>query len=340
MTSVVYTESNFYIKNITTYSQYLLNLTGGDYKLITLMGEYHGDEKVKCKNDKVAKDIDTYIIEQGKKCKTKLILELGDRSHLERINSVNITKIIKGLENAPISDIENIETIYNDYRIKYLDPIFYIKLYNEKGIYEISTYKYEVIIDKYIKPFFEKTDEFKDLTSTRHLYSDYIELFYKSYIYNLDQSFRHILKQMENWDNMPKYNVKIINSHRIEVEVDIKIAILENLRDLWSQVSDMYLIKDFFKLDGTKQFIILIGQAHFFNIIRYLDDVFLSMNNYVLTKIGNVRDVYIVYEILHGTKPDCIDNKDTAEIIEKKEGETMYRRLINPKKIKKLKSIY
>ena len=111
MTSVVYTESNFYIKNITTYSQYLLNLTGGDYKLITLMGEYHGDEKIKCKNDKVAKDIDTYIIEQGKKCKTKLILELGDRSHLEKINSINITKIINGLESAPISDIENIETI-------------------------------------------------------------------------------------------------------------------------------------------------------------------------------------------------------------------------------------
>jgi hypothetical protein len=268
-TTVVYTQSDFYIKNITTFSQYLLNLTGEDHKLITIMGEYHGDdEKIKCKNDKIIKDIDTYVIEQGKKCKTKLILEMDDRSYLEEIHSVNITKIIKKLESSSIEDIQNINTVYNDYRLKYLDPIFYGKLYGNKN--ELATYPYSVILDKYIKPFFEKMDEHNNIVSRRHLYSDYIDLLYTTYIYNLDQSFRKIISQIENWDTMPKQKVKFRDAFGIEVEDDIKIAILFNIASLWVQVSDLYLLREFFELDDTKQYIILIGQAHFFNIVNYL----------------------------------------------------------------------
>ena len=55
MTSaIVYRESDFYIKNITTFTQYVLNLTGKgiDNKLITIMGEYH-DTDMDCKKDKI-----------------------------------------------------------------------------------------------------------------------------------------------------------------------------------------------------------------------------------------------------------------------------------------------
>lgn len=337
METIVYTENTYYIKNITTFSQYLLNLTGNyeDYKLITIMGEYHGKEiLVNCNKDKPEKDIDTYVIEQAKNFKTKLILELGGRSHLEKIESINITKIINKLESSPIENIKNIETIYNDYRTKFLDPVFYFKLYND--INEVSTYPHSLILDKYIKPFFEKMNEYNDITLTRNLYSDYVVLLYKTYIYNLDQSFRKIILQIENWDTMPKQKVKFIDGNRLEIEDDIKIAILNNLRDLWAQVSDFYLLRELFKLDNTKQYIILIGQAHFFNIINYLDNIFLNMENYVLTKISNTKDIFIINKILFGKETNCIDSSNTAEIITEKEDITN-KKIVNPKKIKKLK---
>ena len=76
MSAIVYQESDFYIQNITTFSQYVLNLTGNldDAKLITIMGEYH-DAKFDCKSDKKSIMVDEYVIEQSKDCKTKLILE-------------------------------------------------------------------------------------------------------------------------------------------------------------------------------------------------------------------------------------------------------------------------
>ena len=78
MSAIVYQESDFYIQNITTFSQYVLNLTGNldDAKLITIMGEYH-DAKFDCKSDKKSIMVDEYVIEQSKDCKTKAFSQLA-----------------------------------------------------------------------------------------------------------------------------------------------------------------------------------------------------------------------------------------------------------------------
>ena len=336
MTSIVYQESDFYIKNITTFSQYLLNLTGNldDAKLITIMGEYH-DAKFDCKSDKKSIMVDEYVIEQSKDCKTKLILELDDKSYVDRVKADNITRIVKKLDESPIEDIKNIETIYNDYRVKFLDPIFYNKLYWH--VYEVVNYPQDIIIDKYIKPFFEKMTELSNLDSVIEKYNrEFISKLYDTYISNLDKSFRIVIDMLKKWNTKEIVSFKDING--LDTKGDINLAIVGELQKLWVRVSDFFLLRQFFENNDTKQYIILIGQAHYFNIINYLDEEFASMKDYTLTKIGRDKNMFIIYKFMHGKTfddKDCIDVKGTAHIVAK-EKKMRSSRAVNVKMIKKI----
>ena len=335
MSAIVYQESDFYIQNITTFSQYVLNLTGNldDAKLITIMGEYH-DAKFDCKSDKKSIMVDEYVIEQSKDCKTKLILELDDKSYVDRVKADNITRIVKKLDESPIEDIKNIETIYIDYRVKFLDPIFYNKLYWH--VYEVVNYPQDIIIDKYIKPFFEKMTELSNLDSVIEKYNrEFISKLYDTYISNLDKSFRIVI------DMLKKCNTKVIVSFKdingLDTKGDINLAIVGEIQKLWVRVSDFFLLRQFFENNDTKQYIILIGQAHYFNIINYLDAEFASMQDYTLTKIGRDKNMFIIYKFIHGKQfddKDCIDSKGTANVVIK--DKTRGLRRVNPKIIKKI----
>jgi len=334
MSAIVYQESDFYIKNITTFSQYLLNLTenADDAKLVTIIGEYH-DIKFECKEDKKSIMVDEYVIEQSKDCKTKLILELNDKSYLDKIKADNITRIIKKLDDSPIDDIKNIETVYIDYRVKFLDPIFYNKLYHHTE--EVVNYPYDVIIDRYIKPFFEKMTELSNLDSSIEKYNkELLDKLYNTYISKLDNSFRIVIDKLNKWNT--KEIVSFKNSHGLEVKGDINLSIVNEITKLWSRVSDLFLLREFFEINDTKQYIILIGQVHYFNIINYLDEVFVSIKNYTLTKIGRDKNIFIIYKFLHGKTHDndCIDSKGTAKVILKDKMRGL--RSVNPKMIKKL----
>jgi len=332
MSSIVYQQSDFYIKNITTFSQYVLNLTGelNNAKLITIMGEYH-DLKFDCKSDKKNVMLDDYVIEQSKDCKTKLILELNDRTYLEKIKADNITRIIKKLDNSPVEDIKNIETVYIDYRVKFLDPTFYSKLYRHSD--EVITYESEMIIDKYIKPFYEKMSELSNLDSTiENYHRKYLEKLYQTYLSMLDSSFRNIIDMLKKWNS--KEIVSYIDTSGLEHKGDINLAIITDLKKLWNKVSDFFLLREFFEINDTKQYIILIGQNHYFNIIQYLDDNFTSMKDYTLTKIGTDQNIYIIHMFKYGKLlDDCINSKGTATIVTKDKALSVKR--VNPKMIKK-----
>ena len=335
MSSIVYQESDFYIKNITTFSQYILNLTGNldDAKLITIMGEYH-NLKFDCKSDKKSIMVDEYVIEQSKDCKTKLILELNDRSYLENLKADNITRIIQTLDNSPVDDIKNINTVYIDYRLKFLDPTFYSKLYRHQD--EVISYQYELILDKYIKPFFEKMTELSNLDSVIENYNiKFIEKLYSTYISKLDKSFRVIIDMKNKWNS--KEIVSYIDVHGLDTKGDVNLAIVVELQKLWSRVSDFFLLREIFEINDTKQYIILIGQYHYFNIIQYLDEEFASMNDYTLTKVGTHKNIYIIYRFVHikSTFENCIDSKGIAKIITKDKASYINR--VNPKMIKKIR---
>jgi hypothetical protein len=335
MSAIVYQESDFYIQNITTFSQYVLNLTGNldDAKLITIMGEQH-DLKFDCKSDKKSIMVDEYVIEQSKDCKTKLILELDNKSYVDRVKADNITRIVKKLDESPIEDIKNIETIYNDYRVKFLDPIFYNKLYWH--VHEVVNYPPDIIIDKYIRPFFEKMTELSNLDSVIEKYNrEFISKLYETYISNLDKSFRIFIDMLKKWNTKEIVPFKDING--LDTKRDINLAIVDELQKLWIRVSDFFLLRQFFEINDTKQYIILIGQAHYFNIINYLDEVFASMKDYTLTKIGTDKNIFIIYKFLHGKTfdNDCIDSKGTAQVVIKDKMRVITR-VVNPKMIKKL----
>ena len=336
MTAIVYQESDFYIKNITTFSQYVLNLSENldDTKLITIMGEYH-DVKFDCKKDKISKYVDEYIIEQSKDCKTKLILELEDKSYVEEIKADNIKRIITTLETSSVEDIKNIETIYIDYRIKFLDPIFHYKLYNKKN--EVIGYSHEVILERYIKPFFEKMDDLSNLDTIIKDYHPLINKLYKTYILNLDTSFRDILTQLDNWDTKPKQIVAFKDIFGLEIKDDIKMYIITEISKLWAKVSDFFLLREFFKLDDTKQYIILIGEYHYFNIVKFLDSTFSSMKDYTLTKIGEDKNIFVIYKFLYGKKTsddNCIDTKGSVHVVPEDKIKSSKR--VNIKRIKKI----
>jgi hypothetical protein len=314
MTSaIVYRESDFYIKNITTFTQYVLNLTGKgiNNKLVTIMGEYH-DTDMECKKDKIVMYVDDYVVAQAKNTKTKLLLEMLDDKDKSR--SVNMSRIINKLETSSIDDIKNIDTIYVDYRKNYLDPVFMFKLYN--NIEEVATYPYSIIIEKYIDPFYKKFPEFLDNDKSKELYSkSHMDIVMNTYVPQLYNSFNEIVDKIKNWDSMLPQKVKFLNPIYKEVEDDIKLAFLTDILKAWSRVADFYVIRELFKIDDTQQSIILLGQYHYTNIIDYLNNVFLSPESYTLTQIGKDQNIFIVYRFLYGSKDDsCINTLNTAYI--------------------------
>jgi hypothetical protein len=299
------------------------------------MGEHH-NLKFDCKEDKKSIMVDEYVIEQSKDCKTKLILELADKSYVDKIKADNITRIIKKLDDSPIEDIKNIETIYINYRLKFLDPIFYNKLYWH--VHEVVNYPAEVILDRYIKPFFEKMTELANVDSTIEKYDQkLLNKLYSTYISKLDNSFRFVLDMLRRWNT--KEIISFKDMYGLDVNDDINKYIVIELAKLWSGVSDFFLIREFFEINDTKQYIILIGQAHYFNIINYLDEVFASMKDYTLTKIGRDKNIFILYKFMYNKEGDndCIDIKGTANIVSKERIVGLRGlRYVNPKMIKKL----
>jgi hypothetical protein len=178
--------------------------------------------------------------------------------------------------------------------------------------------------------------ELSNLDSVIEKYNrEFISKLYDTYISNLDKSFRIVIDMLKKWNTKVIVSFKDING--LDTKGDINLAIVGEIQKLWVRVSDFFLLRQFFENNDTKQYIILIGQAHYFNIINYLDAEFASMQDYTLTKIGRDKNMFIIYKFIHGKKfddKDCIDSKGTANVVIK--DKTRGLRRVNPKIIKKI----
>jgi len=330
--SIVYERSNFYIKDITTFSQYILNLTDNldDGKLLTIIGERH-NLKFNCINTKEPKMIDDYIIEQSKYCKTKLILEMDDPGSIKNINSDNIKKITERLNITDIDVLKNIETVYNDPRVKFLDPIFYGFLYRNK---DLSTWSKDLIKEKYIDPFKKMETETK--IEEKEYYNDHYKKFCDVYINKLHSDFKHINDGISNYWGNKEMMVTFTNFEGDKITDNITMLLINELKNIWARVSDFFLIAEFFKIDGVKQYIILIGEYHYRNIISYLESI-REQNNYIVAKIGDPQNVYVIHNyanIKNNVPINCINVGKGTAVIRKKDSPLSK---INVKTIKPLK---
>jgi hypothetical protein len=221
-------------------------------KLITIIGEHH-NIKIKCPEDKTILPVEGFVL-LSNEVKTKVILEL-DEDNLENFHSFNILNVKNVLEIFPENITGNISTIYVDHRFKYLNKYYYLALYNNTKLNELANLPKEKIRDEYIKPYFEKTTKLLKVDDTG--YSVLLYKFYKLYIDPLSEVFQAVNRDVEKWSSWT---------------IPERIEYIKYLRILWAKVSDIYVLKNLFKLDDTLHFIILIGEAHYKNIVDFMSN--------------------------------------------------------------------
>ena len=254
----VYSTKSYYLKDITACAQFMINLPEQNTnKLVTIMGEYH-NVKINCpKKGKTILPVEGFIL-LSNEVKTKVILEL-DEEHLDNFTSFNILNVKNVLEIFPDNISGNISTTYIDYRYKYLNKYYYSALYFNVKLEELANLSKEKITDEYIKPYFEKTTELLKVDDPG--YSVLLYKFYKLYIDPLSVVFHAVNKDVEKWTSW---------------SILERIEYIKFLRILWAKVSDIYVLKNLFKLDDTSHYIILIGEVHYKNIVSFMNDCLCS----------------------------------------------------------------
>lgn len=337
MTNIAYVDTDYYLKDITTLSQYImkLNLTESNFKLITILGEYH-NIVFNCKEDKPTLSIDKYIFKNN--LETKIILETDDTA-LKDTSSLNINIVLNVIKNNIKGEEEieveiknkNIKILLIDYRHKFLSKISYFSLYIQ-DINKTSSLTYKDFYTMFIKPFYKKINDYLIIEDPEN-YSPIVFEVRDFYVQQLYNSFNQISKQIENWDTMSKFNVKYTDVFGIEVEKPVKHAIIEDIRLLWARVSDYFVIKEFFQLDDTREYIILIGEYHYKNIKLFLDLYLCNKDNFA--KIID-KDTCIMGSVLSKSPINCVNTKGTVRIINKGENKD-YLTQVNMKALKKKK---
>lgn len=328
--SVIYIESDFYLKDITTFSQYIMNLdfSKGDFKLITILGEFHNLE-INCdksKNKRII-TVDQYLLKNN--LKKKIIIET-DEEYVKTTENYLGSKNMELIINIPETqkEAENIEIVYIDYRYKFLVKEAYHRLYGNPDI--ISILNLKELYKLYIDPFYLNIHNLTKIENPDH-YSPLLNNFTKFYIQQLINSFDQLRNNIKDWDIMGNIIIKAKNIFGIETEMSIKNTIIQDLRSLWARVSDYFVIKEFFKLDDTKEYIVLIGEYHYRNIISFLELNLCKTDNFA--KIIS-KDIDLKY-IFYGLKIDCLDIKNTANIININEDSKISHLQVNMKKLKK-----
>ena len=335
MSKIAYIQSDYYLKDITSLSQYImnLNLTEPNFKLITIIGEYH-NIVFNCKEDKPTLSIDKFIFKNN--LETKIILETDDIS-LKDTSSLNINRVLdaikpdtKGEEEIEVEiKNKNIKLLLIDYRHKFLSNTAYSSLYIQ-DINKTSSLNYKDFYTTFIEPFYKKIDAYLSIEDPEK-YSPMIFEVRDFYVQQLYNSFNQTSKQIEKWDTMSNFNVKYTDVFGIEVDKPIKQAIVEDIRSLWARVSDYFVIKEFFQLDDTREYIILIGEYHYKNIKLFLDLYLCKKDNFA--KIID-KNTYIMSSILSKAPINCVNTKGTARIINKDENKD-YLIQVNMKSLKK-----
>ena len=259
---IVYEDLDLYLKDISTLSQYIQNIDG-NYKLITFLGEFHG-VKNKCPIDKKIIDLNDYItnILDVKNISTSILVELDKSMSESKILSHNLSDILKN------KDIYK-SIIFIDFRNRFLTNEDIYILYSKVEI--LNNMSYENIVNKYIKPFYEKIEEYIFEEDIDKLYYPLVYDLYKVYLVELNKSFEILLNELKNC-YLSTENVNTLDYFGSNLHVPKKIAVLMDLKQLWARVSDFFVLRELFKKNDIKQYIIFNGEYHYKNLIQYMDE--------------------------------------------------------------------
>ena len=253
--SIIYVPSNKVLDNAVNVSQYIMNLypdSSDNYKLITIIGESH-TTKFPCDNSigTINTPIEEFVV-RTPDIKTGVILEASSKEQIYDLNSYNMIQILDTLEKKD-KVYKNIIPKYLDYRDKFLAKDFRHWLYIETS--PILHFPGSLIFSQYVQPFFtnyEKGEFVKYSKDEYHeLTKDLIDVYYLN---NVHKSFKDIAIQVNGWD---------LSSH------DIRNRIIENIRGAWGNICDLYILREFFRISDTKEYIVVIGEMHTINLNNY-----------------------------------------------------------------------
>lgn len=296
---IIFVSKNYLLKDITDFAQYIKNFTydKNKNKLITIIGELHGIN-INCEQDEnnekdEIKEIDIveYIKYVSKDVNKKVILEYDKYSQPEGILYGNINKI----DNEINETNTNIKKNPIDFRRQYLGVNKQDILYSDPNLY---LYSKEDILKFYIDPFFLYVGEKTKFITGEENYNEIVDILYTDYLPKVGDQFNKLAVFINNeWDKLDKNNKKIA---------------VHNLKVLWAQLGDFYILRELFKEEDIDEYIILIGKAHYYNIKKYLDEILCEPFN------KKHHDKFYFQKITDKSVNSfnkCINIKDTASII-------------------------
>jgi len=227
----LYIEDSVKLSSIVTSSQFIVN-----DRMITLLGEHHL-RSFSCNDDSI--DVLQYIKQTLNKTPTRVLLEYWkpDGKDYKKVNSNNIQLILKNLKSDKIKAV--------DYRDMYFDS------YTLYGVKNTNAYTYKYIQRKFIDTYYKNKRKFKHDFLTHDCknckYTENFKKFVDDYIYKLDKKMKKIEKITE------------------------KMRKIEKLKKLWVMINDIFIIREFFRIDDKDDIIALMGNVHYYNIIKIMD---------------------------------------------------------------------
>ena len=312
---IVFIQKKYLLKDITDFAQYIRNFTYDEKnnKLITIIGELHGktidceeneenEENEESKETKVEKvkefDIVEYIKNVSKYFNKKIILEYDKYSQPKGISYGNINKIDKEIT---IESNPNIIKIPIDFRRQYIGVEAQDKLYNSPDIY---LYSKDEILRTYVDPFYTNVGEKTKYIKGEENYNELVNILYTDYLPKVGDNFNKIAIYIrDNWDKIDEKNKKIT---------------VHNLKVLWAQLGDFYVLREIFKEEDINEYVILIGKGHYYNITKYLNEVLCEP--FDKKHIDRIYFQKIIDKSIN-TINKCIDIKNTAMLIDSTKNE-------------------
>ena len=296
------TKNNYFFKDISDFSQFTIKFPH-QYKpkLCTIIGEYHNSE-ILCdtiKDEKIITVAD-YIKETSQNFEKKVILEYDkflckDETIAEC--SLNIKYV---LENINEKEYKNIKKVPFDFRSQFLGLKNQYILYNNTEI--LLKYKPRDILRIYVDTFFTQISK-KSKFLKDEKYNEFVSILFSDYLPAIDNRFQIIGKIIKDeWKNMSDEN---------------KIKVIFDIKKTWADLSDYYIIREFFKEEDVEEYIVIVGKNHYNNICEYLkivSDKLLSAKHsekiftHVVNKQTTIKD----------GKIKCISTQNTLEFIDYK----------------------
>ena len=230
-------EDKVKLSSIVTASQFIIN-----DKLLTLLGEHHLSS-FNCSDNSIG--VLEYIrTTLNSTPSTRVLLEYWkpDGKYYTKVASNNMQIILKNLKDDKIKNIKAV-----DYRDLYFDS------YTLYGVENTNAYSYKYIQKKFIDTYYKNRSKFKndfithDCTNCK--YTENFLKFVDVYIDKLDKKMQKIVKMQKQ------------KNHKIE-----------KLKKLWVMINDIFIIREFFRIDDKNDIIVLVGNVHYYNICKILDE--------------------------------------------------------------------